>query len=183
MADTITITLPDGSPRELPPGSTGADLAASIGAGLARAAVAVTVDGIEADLTAPLPDGAAVSVVTADSPAGRTILRHSTAHVMAQAVCDLWPGARYAIGPAIEDGFYYDFELPGGAHFSEDDLERIEARMRQIVADDQPFNPRGAQHRGRAADLRRPALQDRDHRRGRRLRGRRRGRGQCLPQQ
>jgi threonyl-tRNA synthetase len=139
MADTITITLPDGARRQLPPGSTGADLAASISPRLAKAALAVTVDGVETDLTAPLPEGATVGVITADSPAGRSILRHSTSHVLAQAVCDLWPGARYAIGPAIEDGFYYDFELPGGAHFSDDDLGRIEARMRDIVADDQPF--------------------------------------------
>jgi threonyl-tRNA synthetase len=139
MADTLTITLPDGSSRDLPAGSTGADLASSIGARLARAAVAATVDGVETDLSAPLPDGATVAIITAESPEGRHVLRHSTAHVLAQAVCDLWPGARYAIGPAIEDGFYYDFELPGGAHFSDDDLERIEARMRAIVGEDQPF--------------------------------------------
>src|ERR1700730_11290831 len=139
MADTLTITLPDGSSRELPSGSTGADLASSIGARLAKAAVAVTVDGVETDLGAPLPAGATVAVGTADTPAGRHVLRHSTAHVLAQAVCDLWPGARYAIGPAIEDGFYYDFELPGEAHFSEDDLGRIEARMREIVSENQPF--------------------------------------------
>jgi threonyl-tRNA synthetase len=139
MAGTITITLPDGSSRELATGSTAADLAASIGRGLARAAVAARVDGVLTDLTAPLPDGVAVAIITADSPEGRFVLRHSTAHVMAQAVTDLWPGAKYAIGPPIEDGFYYDFELPGGAHFSEDDLARIENRMREIVADDQPF--------------------------------------------
>ena len=80
-----------------------------------------------------------MAVITADTEAGRHILRHSTAHVLAQAVTDLWPGAHYAIGPPIEDGFYYDFELPGGQHFSEDDLSRIEARMRAIVAEDQPF--------------------------------------------
>ncbi|HET9078533.1 MAG TPA: threonine--tRNA ligase [Acidimicrobiales bacterium] len=139
MPEQITVHLPDGSARELPAGSTGADLAASIGRGLARAAVAATVDGRETDLTSPLPDGATVAVVTADSTAGRHVLRHSTAHVMAQAVTDLWPGARYAIGPPIENGFYYDFELPGGAHFSDDDLGRIESRMRQIIAEDQPF--------------------------------------------
>jgi threonyl-tRNA synthetase len=139
MADTITISLPDGSSRQLPTGATGADLAAAIGPRLARAAVAATVDGAETDLGAVLPDGATVAVVTADSPAGRHILRHSTAHVLAQAVCDLWPGARFAIGPPIEDGFYYDFDLPGGAHFSEEDLGRIEARMREIVGEAQPF--------------------------------------------
>jgi threonyl-tRNA synthetase len=137
--DTITISLPDGSPRELPTGATGADLARSVGSRLAKAAVAVTVDGTEQDLGAPLADGSTVAVVTADTDAGRHILRHSTAHVLAQAVTDLWPGAKYAIGPAIEDGFYYDFELPGGAHFSDDDLGRITERMRAIMAADQAF--------------------------------------------
>src|SRR5579864_7006898 len=140
MPDQITVTLPDGSERELPAGSTGADLAASIGRGLAKAAVGVKVDGEERDLGAPLPAGASVSVITDGTDEGRHILRHSTAHVLAQAVTDLWPGARYAIGPPIEDGFYYDFDLPGGAHFSDDDLARIEARMREIVAEDQPFD-------------------------------------------
>ncbi|MDQ6838359.1 MAG: threonine--tRNA ligase [Actinomycetota bacterium] len=137
--DTITVCLPDGSPRQLPTGSTGADLAQSIGSRLAKAAVAVTVDGDERDLGAPLADGSTVAVVTADTDDGRHILRHSTAHVLAQAVTDLWTGAKYAIGPAIEDGFYYDFELPGGAHFSDDDLERISERMRAIMAADQSF--------------------------------------------
>ncbi|MBV8236833.1 MAG: TGS domain-containing protein, partial [Acidimicrobiia bacterium] len=135
----ITVTLPDGSARSLPAGSTAADLASSIGKGLAKAAVAATVDGREVDLGSPLPDGATVAVVTDNTDEGRYVLRHSTAHVMAQAVCDLFPGAKYAIGPPIADGFYYDFELTGGAHFSDDDLERIEARMREIVAESQPF--------------------------------------------
>jgi threonyl-tRNA synthetase len=139
MADRITVTLPDGSPRELEAGATAADLAASIGRGLAKAAVAATVNGTPVDLATPLPDGAAVAVVTADTEEGRHVLRHSTAHVMAQAVLQLWPGAKFAIGPPIEDGFYYDFELPDGAHFTDDDLERIEARMREIVKEDQPF--------------------------------------------
>ena len=135
----IDVTLPDGSHRQLPEGATAADLAASIGRGLAKAAVAATVDGHEVDLGSSLPHGATVAILTADSDDGRYVLRHSTAHVMAQAVCDLFPGAKYAIGPPVEDGFYYDFELPGGAHFSEDDLGRIEARMREIVNEDQPF--------------------------------------------
>ncbi|MDE3206444.1 MAG: threonine--tRNA ligase [Acidobacteriota bacterium] len=139
MSDVISVVLPDGSTRDLPPGATGGELAAAIGRGLAKAAVAVTVDGAERDLSAPLPDGARVAVITDGTEAGRHVLRHSTAHVLAQAVTDLWPGARYAIGPPIENGFYYDFELPGGVHFSEDDLGRIEARMREIIAADQPF--------------------------------------------
>jgi len=135
----VRVTLPDGSTRTLPEGATAADLAASIGPRLAKAAVAAVVDGAEADLSTRLDGSAQVSIVTADSDAGRKILRHSTAHVMAQAVCDLFPGAKYAIGPPIEDGFYYDFELPGGASFTDDDLGRIEARMREIVGEDQPF--------------------------------------------
>jgi threonyl-tRNA synthetase len=135
----ITVYLPDDSSRHLPEGSTGVDLAAAIGPRLAQAAVAIEVNGTARDLTTVLPDGARVAVITAGSEAGRHILRHSTAHVLAQAVTDLWPGAHYAIGPPIEDGFYYDFELPGGQHFSDDDLSRIEARMAAIVAEDQPF--------------------------------------------
>ncbi|HEY1832654.1 MAG TPA: threonine--tRNA ligase [Acidimicrobiales bacterium] len=139
MAGVISVRLPDGSARELAEGTTAADLAASIGSRLAKAAVIATVDGQEVDLSTPLPDGAEVSIVTAESEAGREILRHSTSHVMAQAVRRLWPGAKYAIGPVIENGFYYDFELPGGAHFSEDDLGRIEEEMRRIMKEDQPF--------------------------------------------
>ncbi|MFZ9481703.1 MAG: TGS domain-containing protein, partial [Ilumatobacteraceae bacterium] len=135
----ITITLPDGSARSLPAGATGTTLAESIGSRLAKAAVAVVVDGAESDLGAALPDGATVAVITADSDAGRHVLRHSTAHVMAQAVTQLFPGARFSIGPAIADGFYYDFELPGGRTFSEGDLAAIEARMREIMKADQPF--------------------------------------------
>jgi threonyl-tRNA synthetase len=136
---SIAVRLPDGSARELPPGSNALDLASSIGSGLARAAVAAVVDGVERDLAAELRDGATVAIVTADSDAGRHVLRHSTAHVMAQAVLRLYPGAKFTIGPAIEDGFYYDFELPGGATFGEDDLARIEDEMRRIVSSDQPF--------------------------------------------
>ncbi len=135
----ISVLLPDGSERVLPAGATGGDLAASIGSRLAKAAVAVVVDGDERDLTEALPDGAKVAIVTADTEAGRHVLRHSTAHVMAQAVTQLFPGARFSIGPAIENGFYYDFELPGGRTFSDDDLAAIEARMQEIVAADQPF--------------------------------------------
>ncbi len=139
MAQHVRVQLPDGSEQELPEGATGADLAAALGARVAKAAVAAEVDGRLVDLSSELPDGASVSIVTADSGPGRDVLRHSTAHVMAQAVLRLWPGAHFAIGPVIADGFYYDFELPGGAHFSEEDLGRVEAEMREIVAEDQPF--------------------------------------------
>ena len=135
----LTITLPDGSTRNLPVGATGADLAADIGPGLAKAALVVTVDGDARDLDRVLPDGSTVSIITADSDDGLHTIRHSTAHVLAQAVLDLWPGATYAIGPPIQDGFYYDFELPGGATFSNEDLETIEARMRRVIDADQAF--------------------------------------------
>ena len=135
----LTITLPDGSTRKLPEGATGADLAADIGPGLAKAALVVTVDGDARDLDRVLPDGSTVSIVTASSDDGLHTIRHSTAHVLAQAVLDLWPGATYAIGPPIQDGFYYDFELPGGATFSNEDLEAIEVRMRLIIDADQAF--------------------------------------------
>jgi len=138
-ADAVNVKLPDGSQREYPRGVTAAEIAASIGKRLAKDALAAKVDGEWVDLDRPIDHDAAVTIVTPASPDGREVLRHSTAHVMAQAVTDLFPGARYAIGPAIEDGFYYDFELPDGRHFAEDDLGRIEARMREIVAADEPF--------------------------------------------
>jgi threonyl-tRNA synthetase len=140
MSATVTITLPDGSAVALPSGSTYAELATSIGPRLAKAVVAAEVDGEPVDLDAPLQDGSSVRLLTPEAPAGRDVLRHSTAHVLAQAVLRLWPGAHYAIGPVIADGFYYDFELPGGAHFRDEDLERIEATMREIIAEDQPFD-------------------------------------------
>ena len=135
----ITVTLPDGSERRYPQGSSAADVAASIGPRLAKAAVAATVGGDEWDLTRPLPADAHVALITVDSEEGRHVLRHSTAHVMAQAVTQLYPGAKFSIGPAIEDGFYYDFDLPDGRTFSDEDLALIEARMREIIAADQPF--------------------------------------------
>jgi threonyl-tRNA synthetase len=139
MAGVISVRLPDGSQRELAEGTTAAEFAQSIGPRLAKAAVVATVDGREVDLSSVLLDGSEVAIVTANSEAGREVLRHSTAHVLAQAVLRLWPGALYAIGPVIENGFYYDFALPGGEHFSEDDLGRIETEMRAIMAEDQPF--------------------------------------------
>ncbi|MGD1012688.1 MAG: threonine--tRNA ligase [Acidimicrobiales bacterium] len=139
MPKEITVFLPDGSSRAVPAGTTIADLAGLIGRRLAEAAVAGELDGAAADLAQVLEDGERVRIITADSDEGRAVLRHSTAHVMAQAVLRLWPGARYAIGPAIADGFYYDFELPHRARFSDDDLERIEAEMRRIIAEAQPF--------------------------------------------
>jgi threonyl-tRNA synthetase len=135
----INLTMPDGSERSVPEGTTGGDLAASIGRRLAEAAVVVDVNDFWRDLGHPLADGDRVAIVTNDSDRGRYVIRHSTAHVMAQAVLDLWPGADFGIGPPIEDGFYYDFDLPGGATFTPEDLPRIEARMREIIKEQQPF--------------------------------------------
>ena len=122
MSDAREIDLPDGEP---------------VGVVLPPEAIAARVDGAHVDLSFVPAADAKVEAVLASEPDGLHVLRHSTAHVMAQAVCDLWPGAKYAIGPAVEDGFYYDFDLPSAV--SEGDLERIEARMREIVAADQPF--------------------------------------------
>ena len=138
MAD-IHLQMPDGSERSAPEGTTGGDLAASIGRRLAEAAVVVDVNDLWRDLSHPLADGDRVAIVTSDSERGRYVIRHSTAHVMAQAVLDLWPGSDFGIGPPIENGFYYDFDLPGGATFTPDDLPRIEARMREIIKAEQPF--------------------------------------------
>lgn len=134
------MTLPDGSIRELDEGATAGDLAADIGPGLAKAALIAVVDGVEVDLDVPLADGAEVALVTNKDDAGLHTIRHSTAHLMAQAILDLHPGARFAIGPPIEHGFYYDFDLPDGKTLSDDDLEAIESRMRELVAADQPFD-------------------------------------------
>ena len=139
MADQISVTLPDGSAREVPTGTTVGELAAMIGKRLAKAALIGEVNGVERDLVWPLEDGDAVAIITEDSDRGRFTLRHSTAHVLAQAVLDEFPGATFGIGPPIEDGFYYDFELPDGGTFTPEDLERLEARMRQIIDERQPF--------------------------------------------
>ena len=136
---TLSVTLPDGSSRELARGATALDLAKSIGSGLAKAAVAAVVDGVETDLTAGLNDGQEVAIITANTDEGRHVLRHSTAHVLAQAVTRLFPGAKFSVGPAIEHGFYYDFDLPDGKTFSDDDLSDIQKEMERIVREDQPF--------------------------------------------
>ena len=139
MASDITIRLPDGASREVPVGTTGVQLAAAIGRRLAQAAVVVEVNGFWRDLATVLGDGDEVAVVTSESDTGRYVIRHSTAHVLAQAVLDLFPGTDFGIGPPVEDGFYYDFALPDGGTFTPDDLPRIEARMREILAEAQPF--------------------------------------------
>jgi threonyl-tRNA synthetase len=139
MSAQITVKLPDGSSREYASGTTAAEVAASIGKGLAKAAIAAKADGEWIDLGRPLDHDVALQIVVPESDDGREVLRHSTAHVMAEAVTHLFPGAKVAIGPAIADGFYYDFDLPNGETFSDDDLGRIEAEMRAIVQANQRF--------------------------------------------
>src|SRR5919107_5143174 len=136
----MQVTLPDGAALELPDGATGADAASAIGPGLARAALAVGDDGALRDLTAPLRDDQEIRIVTKrDGDDALELIRHDAAHVMATAILELFPGVKISIGPAIADGFYYDFEFPPGVSLSEDDLPRIEERMREHIKADEPF--------------------------------------------
>jgi len=137
MPDQIRVTLPDGSERELPDGTTGAELAAQIGPGLARAAVAIKANGQIQDLGRSLPDGAKVAILTDRDPDALGVLRHSAAHILATAVREIFPDAGIGFGPAIDDGFYYDFAVP--RPFTPEDLEQIEERMNEVVAKDYPF--------------------------------------------
>jgi threonyl-tRNA synthetase len=137
MAADIRVTLPDGSQKTLPAGATGADLAKAIGPGLAKAALAVRVNGEVRDLARPLPDGAQVTILTEKDPQALDVLRHSAAHVLATAVRQLFPHAKIGFGPPIEDGFYYDFEVP--TPFTPEDLQKIEAKMAEVATADYPF--------------------------------------------
>ena len=138
----MQVYLPDGSPLELPDGASGADAAAAIGPGLAKAALGVRLadDGLH-DLAMPLHDGDRLQIVTArdSDPDALWLIRHDAAHVLATAVMELYPGVKISIGPPIEDGFYYDFEFPEGTTVSEADFARIEERMREHIAADEPF--------------------------------------------
>ena len=128
----MNITLPDGSKRELKEGSTGIDLAMDIGPGLAKAAIAITVNGDQKDLCDPIEADTKVSIITIDSSEGLEIMRHTlTAQVLARAVKNLYPDTKLAIGPTISDGFYYDFEFT--KPISPDDLQNIEKEMRKII--------------------------------------------------
>ncbi len=137
MPSEIRVTLPDGSEKRVPAGSTGADLAKAIGPGLAKAAIAVRVNGDVRDLARPLSDGAKVSILTDKDPQALDVLRHSAAHVLATAVRQLFPRAQIGFGPPIEDGFYYDFQVE--RPFGPEDLEAIEQRMQEVVKADYPF--------------------------------------------
>jgi len=133
----VRLTLPDGSVREVAPGTTGQQLAAQIGPGLARAAVAIRVNGDVRDLTRPFTEDGQVAILTDRDPDALAVLRHSAAHVLATAVRELFPTAGIGFGPSIEDGFYYDFEVP--RPFTPEDVEAIETRMREVVSKDYPF--------------------------------------------
>src|SRR5437867_3338069 len=128
------IQLPDGSVKEVPEG-------APIGDALPEGVISSRVDGELVDLSWPVRRDVEAEPIRPSDPDGLRVLRHSAAHVMAQAVCDLYPGAKYAIGPPIEDGFYYDFDLP--VSISSEDLDKIEGRMRAIAAEGQPFHREG----------------------------------------
>jgi threonyl-tRNA synthetase len=137
----MKVRLPDDSELELEDGANGADAAAAIGSGLARAALAIKVDGELRDLSVPLSGGETIEIVTDRSPEALELIRHDAAHVLAESVLDLWPDAKISIGPPIENGFYYDIEFPDGGP-GEGDLARIEERMAEHVKADEPFERR-----------------------------------------
>jgi len=141
MSDLITLTLPDGSQREVARGTTGADVAASIGPGLAKAALAAKLDGELVDLSRPIESDAALALVTSrDEADALELARHDFAHVLAEAVQGLFPGTQITFGPSTDDGFYYDFApAPGRGPFTEDDLPAIEEAMRAIIRADKPL--------------------------------------------
>jgi threonyl-tRNA synthetase len=131
----INVTFPDGSVREFAAGTTGAAIASGISKSLAKKAVAMTLDGVLSDLNDPIGADARLEIVTRDDPRALELIRHDAAHVMAEAVQELFPGTQVTIGPVVENGFYYDFFRPEGP-FTTDDLPKIEAKMREIVARD-----------------------------------------------
>lgn len=137
----LSITLPDGSVREVPPGSTPADIAAAIGPGLAKAAIAARVDGELRDINRPFERDAQLALVTSrDEADALELARHDFAHILAEAVQELFPGTQITFGPATDDGFYYDFAAPADrGPFTEEDLPAIEERMRKIIAADKPL--------------------------------------------
>ena len=127
----VTMTLPDGKALTFPKGVTGGEIAAAIGPGLAKAALIIMVDGQEYDLFRPIEQDAQIRIITRKDAEALELIRHDAAHLLAMAVQDLYPGTQVTIGPAIEDGFYYDFARD--TPFTPDDLPKIEARMHEIV--------------------------------------------------
>src|SRR5688572_6508610 len=135
----MKVFLPDGTELELEDGASGTDAARAIGEGLARAALAIRVNGELRDLDMPLEDGAKIEIVTACDDDGLCLIRDDAAHVLATAVMELYPGVKISIAPPIEDGFYYDFDFPDGTKVTDDDFERIEAKMREHIKADEHF--------------------------------------------
>lgn len=135
----IQVFLPDGSNKELHEGSSAADLAAAIGPGLAKSAVVARVDGKIVDLSSPLADGVGVSLLTKKDPEALEVLRHSADHLMADAILRLYPQAELTIGPAVDDGFYYDIHLRDGGKITPEDFPRIEAEMQRVAKEAHPF--------------------------------------------
>jgi threonyl-tRNA synthetase len=138
MMAHVQIKLPDGSIRDFDSGITGLEVARSLSPRLAEEAIAVKVNGVVRDLTAPIPEDAPVEILTFDQPEGRHVFWHSSAHIMAQAVLELFPEAKLAIGPPIDEGWYYDFDVE--KPFSPDDLQKIEERMADIIKENAPFS-------------------------------------------
>src|SRR5437763_10216816 len=141
MTKMFKIALPDGSVREMPEGSTPADVAAAIGPGLANAALAAKVDGEVRDITRPFEGDANLALITSrDEAEALDLVRHDYAHILAEAVQSLFPGTQITFGPATEDGFYYDFApAPGRGPFTEEDLPALEEEMRRVIARDEPL--------------------------------------------
>src|SRR4028118_1015593 len=141
MSKMFRISLPDGSVREMPEGSCPADVAAAIGPGLAKAALAARVNGEVRDINRPLEGDAELALITArDEADALELVRHDYAHILAEAVQNLFPGTQITFGPATEDGFYYDFAPnPERGPFTEEDLPAIEAEMRRVSARDAPL--------------------------------------------
>src|SRR5215207_11464277 len=133
----ITVTLPDGSSRRVPAGTTPGEVAGGISPRLAKAAVAAAVEDRLVDLSYPIEKDARVRVLTPESPEALHVYRHSTAHLLAAAVTNLFPGAQCGIGPAIDDGFFYDFVVD--RPFVPEDLEAIEKKMKELAAQDLPY--------------------------------------------
>src|SRR5689334_15176031 len=133
----VNITLPDGSSRTLPAGAPVRQVAEAISPGLAKAALAAVVDDRLVDLSYPLERDAKVRIVTPDSPEALALYRHSTAHLLAAAVTNLFPGVQCGIGPATDEGFFYDFVVP--RPFVPEDIEAIEKKMRELAQQDLPY--------------------------------------------
>ncbi len=133
----INVTFPDGAVRAFPPGTTGLDIAKGISPSLAKRTVAMALDGRLADLADPITADARIEFVSREDPRALELIRHDCAHVLAEAVQNLWPGTQVTIGPVIENGFYYDFAR--NEPFTPEDFPAIEAEMRAIIARDKPF--------------------------------------------